>query len=85
MSEIGKMRRARLIKEGYAVHATNPDTGRITWPLVSRTLHIAAPLRVSRLYLDDGSEHGFHADDKVMCRTPAEVARAAKNEESTRV
>lgn len=74
---IGKMRRARLIKKGYAVESTNQGTGKVTWPTITRALHITAPLRVSRLYLDDGTEFGFHADDEIMCRTPAEIARAA--------
>lgn len=73
---IGKMRRARLIKKGYAVESTNSETGVVTWPLVTRALQIHAPLKVTRLYLDDGTEFGFHADDQVMCRTLGEIAKA---------
>ena len=77
---IGKMRRAALIKKGYAVHSTNQDTGAVTWPLVTMAMQIKAPLRVTRLYLDDGTEFGFHADDEIMCRTPGEIAKAEELE-----
>lgn len=74
--KIGKMRRARLIKEGYTVQCTNSDTGKETWLEVVRALHILAPLKVTRLYLSDGEEFGMHADDLVMSRTPGEQAKA---------
>jgi hypothetical protein len=79
---IGKYRRARLIKKGYAVRTTHADTGAVAWPLVTHALHILAPLKVTRLTCDDGSEFGCHSDDDIMCRTPSEVAKAAEAEKA---
>lgn len=75
-----KYRKARNIQEGYEVCMFDAD-GKGKWFPVVRTLHILAPLKVSRLTLDtsvdpnrpadDGDTVICHPNDSVMSRRPA--------------
>jgi hypothetical protein len=73
MPEIGKYRRARLIKDGYQIRTLDRR-----WLPVAHVTNITAPLSVVILKFADGPDLSFAGDDEVFSRTPVEAGRAAR-------
>jgi len=64
-----RYRRARNLKEGMQVHVAVRETGDEEWRTITRVLHLLAPLKVTRIALDNGDEFPLRPDlDEVMSR-----------------
>lgn len=77
-TEIGTYRPASRLRDGWHIRKSSGE-----WVAIEHCMQITAPLGVAELTLADGSSVGVPHSREVLCRTAAEIKRAAKAAEQS--
>jgi hypothetical protein len=79
-TEIGQYRPATRLKKGWQVRVLPADDAdEPEWLTITQVLHVLAPIEFVRIDLSDGTAWQATPGSGAFCRTPTEIARAAKS------